>query len=46
METVTISRNEYERLKEESQVDWELVKKIKKSLEDIRNGRIKEWKEN
>jgi AbrB family looped-hinge helix DNA binding protein len=26
-------------------IDTELVNKIKKSLEDIKNGRIKEWKD-
>ena len=44
METVTISKSEYQRLKEMSEVDWELVDKIKKSLEDIKHGRITEWK--
>ncbi|MEK6872645.1 MAG: hypothetical protein AABW90_01370 [Nanoarchaeota archaeon] len=46
METVTISKREYERMKEASRVDEELVAKIRKSLEDIKHGRIKEWKEN
>ena len=45
METVTIPKTEYERLKKDSEVDMELVDKIKKSLEDIKHGRIKEWKE-
>lgn len=40
METVTISKEEYERLKEMSKIDWELVKKIKKSLEDTKHGGI------
>ena len=44
METVTISKEEYERLKSESEVDWELVFKIRRGLEDIKHGRIKEWK--
>ena len=44
METVTISKDEYQNLKKESEVDMELVSKIKKSLEDIKHGRIKEWK--
>ena len=43
-ETVTISRSEYERLKEMSQIDWKLVEKVKKSLEDIKHGRITEVK--
>lgn len=45
METVTVPKEEYERLKKESEVDIELVNKIKKSLEDIKHDRIKEWKE-
>ena len=44
METVTITKSEYEKLKKKSQVDSELVCKIKRSLEDIKHGRIKEWK--
>jgi PHD/YefM family antitoxin component YafN of YafNO toxin-antitoxin module len=44
METVTISKEEYEEMKRESEVDWELVNKIKRSLEDIKHGRIREWK--
>ena len=42
METVTIPKEEYERLKKESEVDIELVNKIQRSLEDIKNRRIKE----
>ena len=44
METVTIPKEEYKRLKEEAEVDVEFVNKIKRSLEDIKHGRIKEWK--
>ena len=43
METVTIPKEEYERLKRESEIDMELVNKIKRSLEDIKHGRVKEW---
>jgi len=43
-ETVTISKEEYERLKEMSKIDWELIEKIKRGLEDIKHGRIKELK--
>ena len=46
METVTIPKKDFEKLKKESEVDQELVRKIKKGLEDIKHGRIKEWKEN
>lgn len=44
MKTVTIPEAEYEKLKKESEVDMELVEKIKRGLEDIRHGRVKEWK--
>ena len=44
METVTIPKAEYERLKKESEIDMELVNKIKRSLEDIKHGRVSEWK--
>ncbi len=43
METVTITKEEFQRLKRESEVDMELVNKIKRSLEDIKHGRVKEW---
>ena len=43
METVTIPKEEYERLKREAEVDMGLVNKIKRSLEDIKHGRVKEW---
>ena len=43
METVTIPRQEYERSMQASQVDEALVRKIRKSLEDIKEGRIREW---
>jgi len=45
METVTISKQEFEKLKKESEIDFGLVSKIKRSLEDIKHGRIKEWKD-
>ena len=44
MKTVTISKSEYLKLKKESQIDNELVKKILRSLEDIKNGRLTEHK--
>ncbi len=43
-ETITIPLEEYKKLKKETQIDLELVEKIKKGLEDIKHGRIKEWK--
>ena len=42
---ITIQKNEYLKLKKASEIDFELVKKIKRSLEDIKTGRIKEWKD-
>lgn len=47
METVTIPKAEYEELRKkakEAEVDWELVESFKKSFEDIKHGKIKEWK--
>jgi len=44
METVTISKSEYDRLKELEEVDHELLIKIVRGLEDVKHGRIKEWK--
>ncbi|HLC86086.1 MAG TPA: hypothetical protein VJG30_02285 [Candidatus Nanoarchaeia archaeon] len=44
METVTISKKEYEKLKKKTEVDWELVNHLKRSFKDIKNGRIREWK--
>ena len=44
METVTISKEEYEALKKKADVDWGLVEKIKRSLEDIKHGKITGWK--
>ena len=41
METVTIPKEEYERLKKLESVDWELVESFKRSLEDLKAGRIK-----
>ena len=43
-ETVTISKEEYKKLKKKAEIDWELVEKIKRSLEDVKAGRIREWK--
>ena len=38
METVIIPKEEYEKLKKDSEVDMELVRKIRRSLEDIKAG--------
>lgn len=44
METITISRKEYEELRRKAEIDYELVGKVKRSLEDLKHGRIREWK--
>ena len=44
MKTVTISEKEYKRLKKAAEIDPELVEKFRRSLEDLKHGRIKEWK--
>ncbi len=41
---VTIPEKEYQVLLEAAEIDHELVEKIRRSLEDIKHGRIKEWK--
>lgn len=42
---ITIPEREYKILLNASKIDEKLVAKIKRSLEDIKQGRIKEWKE-
>ena len=42
---ITIPEKEYKILLESSEIDYELVEKIKRGLEDIKHGRIKEWKD-
>ncbi len=48
METVTISKEEYERMKKNEerlrkleQIDYDLIRQIKASLEDVKHGRIR-----
>ncbi len=43
METVTIPKSEYKKLKKLKEVDHELLIKIVKGLEDTKAGRIKKW---
>ncbi len=40
---VTIPERKYKILLEAAEIDWELVEKIRRSLEDIKHGRIKEY---
>ena len=41
METITISKKEYQRLKKLEKVDWELVESFKRSLDDLKAGRVR-----
>lgn len=44
METVTISKAEYEELKRKSELDEELVAKFRESFEAVKQGKVVEWK--
>ncbi len=44
METVTIPKVKYIELKRKAEIDEELLIKLIKGLEDIKHGRVKEWK--
>ena len=44
METVTISKEEYNTLKRKAELDESLLMKLVRGLEDIKAGRIKPWK--
>ncbi len=46
METVTIPKKEYQRLKKiaKEQIDTDLYTQLVQSLEDIKAGRVKLWK--
>ena len=41
METVTISKEEYEKLKKLEKVDHDLISQLIESLEDAKQGRIR-----
>ena len=43
METITLSKQEYLRLKNKAEVDEELLIKLVRGLEDIKAGRVKSW---
>lgn len=43
MQTVTISKVEYETLKKKAELDEDLLVKLVRGLEDIKAGRIKPW---
>ena len=44
METVTISKEEYEKLKKEANIDVDLLKQFLESFKDIKEGRIRRVK--
>jgi len=44
METITISKEEYERLKMQANVDIDLLKQLAQSFKDIKEGRIRRVK--
>jgi hypothetical protein len=41
METITISKAEYRRLKKLEELDFDLIRQFASSLEDLRHGRFK-----
>ncbi len=41
METVTIPKAEYEKLKSLEKLDFDLIRQFKNSLEDLKKGRFK-----
>ena len=42
METITIAKEEYEKLKKFEKVDQELLKDIARGIKDILEGKVKE----
>jgi len=44
METITISKSEYERLKMQAEIDVELLKQLMESFKDVKEGRIRRVK--
>ncbi len=44
METIVISQNKYRELKRRALLNEELLLKLVRGLEDIRQGRIKPWR--
>ena len=41
METITIPKKEYDRLKQLEQLDFDLIRQFASSLEDLKSGRFK-----
>ena len=44
METVIISKEEYKKMKKKDDLSGDLLTRLVRGLEDIKAGRIKEWK--
>ena len=44
METITIPKNVYFEMKRKAELDEELLIKLINGLEDIKHGRVREWK--
>ncbi len=42
--TVTLSKKKYEQLRKQAEVDQELVNKLTRAFEDIKHGRVTEWR--
>jgi hypothetical protein len=42
-ETVTIQKSDYKKLKQLEKIDYELLAKIARGIEDIKAGRIKKF---
>ncbi len=43
METITISKKEYDRLKMLEEIDMELLSELIEGFRDIKEGRLKHW---
>jgi predicted CopG family antitoxin len=43
METITIPKQEYKKLKKLEEIDMELLSELVQGLKDIKEGRIKPW---
>ena len=44
MEAVTISKEKFDNLRKKAEINEELLAKLVRGLEDIKEGRIKPWK--
>jgi hypothetical protein len=43
-ETITIKTEEYNKLKKKAEIDLEVVDMFKRAMEDLKAGRVTEWK--